>query len=439
MPATVIAVLLAGNDATIEQIDPLLEQLQIGVANISHNGEQATPDVYCFYERKADGDDQPTTYRCRLNSNTFEFANRRLTSFDPTGQPGFGSLTGNLKSDVVRFLLRVSKHQKARQIAGPIRMICGAHGRVSHGISGRKLQQLLMQHLDDADDAKQLQDPDQWTNAWRRIGEQLRRRLLHDIPLPYSLNAAVEPGASRLTLDQLGGIFRKLQRHSANRLQTLIMHACQLSSLEAIKALSGIPQHIACATQLKSSPMRLSEWFERLIDHQATDEELTEACFDNLRQVKQNADGHFSSHRTKKIDAVLRALNRLGKLFLDRMGNADFEQAVALAQADSWNTAHCVDIARFCELLRESEYCELLWQQGQGELRFRLLSLETRVQELQLASCQAANDPWQPPVKNRGINVAFPDRHFPVTKAELPKRFVRKASRWCEFVELWSA
>lgn len=435
MPATIIAVLLAGNDDTIEQIDPLLEQLQLGIESNVDAGQPA-PDVYCYYERTQSGH-PAVTGRFRLDAGLFMFdAKHVVTSFSPPDLCG-GPLAGDLQQDVGDFLKCVLAELTTRGITGPIRVICGAHGHVSKGISGDRLREWLLKLIDRMAEVELPLDPDLWKDAWWRIGEMFRMRMLSEMHPVCSLYSSVDPGASRLTLDQLGSVFRKLKRRSGKRLQMLLLHACNLSALETMKALSVFPHHVACAVQLSNSPMLFSKWFSTLIDANATDEELTQACFDSLRNDKPNAIGHFSSQRTKDIDAVLRELSRLGKLFLDLLGDPDFENAVANAQADSWGAPHCVDIARFCELLRASDYCEQLWREGDGELRLRLLMVETRVQQLQIQSCLSTNIPLAHPDKNRGINVALPERSTPLAKSDLPQRFVKKAKNWWKFVEQW--
>ena len=407
---TLILVWLGGDFPTRRQIEPLLKEIQDGLD--SWNPRDPLPDVYCFYHHFVRRN-VVQTHSFRIERGTLHFTNGLVDSV-PAGAV---ELTGTLPHQLMQFASDAASRLCSH---GPIRIIYAAHGipyRACHP------------------------GPELLVGLWRFVAKtdpQVLERFASsdfafiDAPIipvgtpPGGLTAAIGRSVADISLDQCRGALEQLPE---DRLETLLLHACSMSSLEVISALEIVPHHIACE-YLLGGHLPLKAWFPTLGDPIAKIEDISVACFDHIPRDAMTFNGRMSSHLTESIDDVLELLDKVGDQLYDLMTGAPSPNTIAAitgARSRSHLTTHTIDVAEFCRAL---EY--------RSEFPGRLLSeLRGAVARLQLRYAAPAN-PIPHHSKYQGINFFLVDREEDgPSSAALPRSFQRRASDWCEFLDLW--
>jgi hypothetical protein len=411
---TLLMILMAGDKPTADALDALLFGVQSG---LNEWADCELPLMYCLYDRWDNVNSRQRTHYFPLQRNTLRFTREVL---DPTTYPPqkYKRLKGSFGSKVTRALKDIRQRLPSK---GPIRIILGAHGFSGLGFDTRNFLQFLnwlsiSQTTHDVD--WQLPDPVQ----------SLMHSFAND---PTPAGFVSKPGSKKpdLTLDRATAMLRLLPK---GRLQTLILHTCNMSGLETVSAMASIPHHIACEADLFSH-MRLAEWFSVLGDPHATDNDITVACFKSLaRKVRPRADGFFSSHRTRTIIALLRKLDELGEQLSQLASPPDANRVwfkIATARGQSNITANTVDVAKFCRSLIQLN----LDSTGLAQL------IIDAIYDMQLLAPVNTSDEESPTIdKNTGgISVYLPVAPNPIPTSRLPRTFQAAAPGWCRFVDNW--
>ena len=401
---TIVVILLAGDAETVEILDPLLAEFHVGL----NSTIGPAPDVYCMYYRRNSVTGIIQTSWFKLLTNTLTFISETL---DELKYPPSSALplTGALSQQVAEFIDGVNRPLTP---AGPIRVIVGAHGIASLGINPTGIH-LFLRHL------------------WRRIRQHFRRPLPPDTSPPSSLTSRNGVQIPDLLLDHLADALKKLP---TGRVESLILHTCNLSGVETIHALNSIPHHIACESRL-SEHMRFRDWFTTLSDPTATPSQITQSCFASIRSAPPNASGCFSSYNTDSQYQLLKTLNDLG-LHLKSLVNRTSPNRTTIidvlkqAREDS-SDSHEVDLSYFCDRLLNSPVSSSMFSSSiLQEVRDALnnLSLQT----------EKAN------VENRftnfqGVSVFFPaSNDHTYSDSNLPCSFQTAAQGWCSFLRAWA-
>lgn len=420
---TIIVILLAGDLDTTRQIDPLLFELQQGMAAL--NSTDAAPDVFCFYHRIVDSG-AVETWSFRLTAQTLQFLPTQsllnMAFYPPRGAV---QLTDDLNTQLDTFLSSVNDQICS---SGPIRFIFGAHGQPGVGLNSTSLFDLLrlfapgfIEFGEDAD-------------LWRERLRDLHQKIIESGSRPGGFAVTSVGRNPDLTLDATAAALTRLPQE---RFQSTLLHTCELSSIEAIVGLHSIPHHIACESPL-SQYMHLSTWFDAWSDPQTSPADLTRSCFAGLSSgISDNALGCFSSNMTERGASVCAKLDELGRLLLSKITQLDTDasasaiQRLRIARLSSQIT-NSVDICEFCSQLHINGLIPIEIKRG----------LIEAVTMLQLVPCQMTND-WQGTSSIRrnykGISVCLPVLSSSTPSVdELPLTFQNAAPDWCAFLNAWS-
>jgi hypothetical protein len=422
---TVILVLLAtDNKTSLDNIDPMLKQIQQGVDDWFSCRSIKPLDVFCMYHRRSKSGAETKHFRIEKDTLTSSFCGNELdlSKYKPTllGDP----LTGPLAEQLEKFCRQILQQSSQRHENGPIRIVFGAHGNPSQGLSGeeKKLLYLLMRsnHL----------DPLLRRLSLRQRFEILRNHILGFSPHPAGISGSVKSKKPDLTLDDAANALKLFPSH---RLQSLLIHTCFLSSIETICALDVVRHQIGCQSDLNGY-LRMRDWFPVLASPFAQPEEVTKACFAGITTTE---NGYFSSHWTAS-SRLLRALDALGGQFFNLMKSCSadaFEKALSCARVDSASVQHSSDLGT---LVARLSTCDLITPKK------HLLAIAKEIIRLQLEPVLRAWDSWATSIPTDdflGINVFLPERGGGICKpppvSELPDAFKARAPKWCEFLDLW--
>ncbi len=427
---TIVVILLAGDSDTVNDLDALLYAIQSGVDQWQ---AEELPLVFCLYHRW-DEEFGARTFHFPIERGTLQFTDQQLNleSYPP---PVRRELQGDVENQVGEFLGFVRKNLP---YDGPIRSIVGAHGFPGLGFNPSVILELAdaLVNLLSRPVGGALDEPQR-----ERLQALLGRTTMIGSPpngfrskrVPQATDGPPGPGRPEVSLGQAR---KALSIFPQGRLQTLFLHTCEMSGLETISALADVPHHIACETAL-FAPVRFADWFSVLGDPAASDFEITLSCFKSLTSLApRNADGCFSSHRTKGIDSILCDLNTLGDRLYELITQGDdpaIQKAfstIRSAREDSAVSNLTVDIVQFCISLNQKEVVPNSLTQP----------IVDGVCELQFTSPVKSKD-WQRLAiydSYRGISVYLPQRRINADSTSvLPDSFQNGAPRWCRFVDAW--
>lgn len=417
---TLVLVLLAGTKGTVDQIDPLLGHVQAGINTWTSANP---PIIFCMYYRWSGSDVQ--SYRFRVDVGTLTFLpSGLLSAFPPTGAT---ALTGDVATQVGAFLGDVAANLPGD---GPIRLVFAAHGFSGLGFHPseslgvlRLVLSLLGSPFNSLLRNQSLAD---------RI-ELLSSQLIRGGPAPAALPARAGQALPILKLDDAATMIGNLP---VARLQTLILHACQLSGIESIASLKLVPHHIACESDM-SYQMRLRDWFAVLGDPLATDAAISTACFNSLKipstPASPNTKGCFSSHRTSGVDLMLDKLDDLGthlRGFVQH-GPVAAVNSIVSARFGSQISSLSVDLSRFCSLLITG-----------GAITASIAQAVIDAIPLQQVEPVLMTNGWAGGAfgSYKGINVFLPEKgNKDFGTSVLPNTLHAEAPNWLEFLDAWMA
>lgn len=416
---TIILILMAGDQFTVTLMDSLVDEVQSGLDLWTSS---TAPSVYCLYRRLEDD----------IGLQTYHYLLAPHTTATRVIQP-----EADLFDQIVEFFNGISSQMPQN---GPIRVLLGAHGYAAIGFNPtffflffwRLLQFVFSSFL-----------------SWlKELTWQERFQVLFypsdNISRPLGgFTSRQNQLTLDLTLDQAAEALVSLP---GSRLQTLILHTCQMSGVEVIHALKAVPHHIASESDMRNNCMSLSSWFPVLGNPTSTGANITEACFtslathastNSLGKLVYDCQGFFSSHRTDTIDTVIQGLNHLGRVLslLITTGPASEQERIirlisgarSLSEITRTST---IDLGRFCfQLVARSVVAS-------GDVDCILEGLA----ELQYSPVQITNG-WDADVHKKlycGVNIYFPSRSNRVRSTnDLPEQFKTEAADWCLFVNTW--
>ncbi|MEJ7592405.1 MAG: hypothetical protein WKF77_12710 [Planctomycetaceae bacterium] len=412
---SLVLLFMAGDETTAFQIDPLLEEIQCGLKNIPLASDR--PDVYCLYLRRSTtGQQFKITDTPEIKPNGFG----GLTNFPP---PGSVPLTGSLSSQLTTFLQHVGLNLTA---SGPVHFIIGAHGVPVSGFHPVLFFRLVFAFL------RSFFSFELRGLTWRARFWRLRDRIfLIGQPLGAIASGSKLPD---LTLDDTALALKKLP---CLRLNSVILHTCNLSGIETMSALRAAKFHIACESEL-ANWMRFRKWFLTLASPTATPELITKACMDSMELVPSDTLGCFSSHRVD-CETLLNKLNALGNQLTSLLKSTDStiaaatKEAIRIAKVKSGVSNYTVDVVVFCRNLGESTNLPIGSRQAANAVADEIAN------EVQLRLIMT--DSWKTSNKFKfygGISMYLPLRNDPYYPTEhLPESFRTGAPDWIEFLKIW--
>jgi hypothetical protein len=405
--STIAVVLLAGDCETIDQIDRLLIEIQKGMKQPSAN----SPSVYCLYHRYSSNSGATETHQFLLTCQQ-EFAisgQCGLTNFPPQNAT---VVTGDLSDQLTAFLEFVDGNLPTD---GPVHVIIGAHGVPANGFNPVKLIQLFL-----------LTIASYFNVLFRGLSLrsrflQLRDRLFRNgHPLGALASGSTLPA---LTLDAVALSLKKLRRTP----QSILIHTCNLSSVETMCALNAADFHIACESLL-SSTMKVSEWFSTLANPSATSKQIADACFDHMLPTGSgNAEGCFSAHKTADSN-LLAKLDDLGAALKTAVTSNDTATIAAIVSAQTASKFNrTIDLVKFCSSLKFHTAVSQSNKSLACAVIDAIVSLRLRLYD---------TDPY--PNNYGGICIYLPERYKQYYSPDhLPEAFRTGSPEWFEFVKLW--
>ena len=423
---TILLVLLAGNESTVRQLDPLVYQIQNGIDQYQADD---IPAVYCLYHRWVG-----SWLTGSLKTHSFEIKKSPPVTFscpfiDPYPPHWSEELDqADIEQSVNDFLKNLPPEVSSAN--GPIHIVVGAHGVPLRGFHPSKLFHLLLKSLMTLLHTKW--SPLSWRKNWQSLKNYLRREI-NRLRLMGQPPGGIYSGSTfpDLTLDEVATAAAHLPD---SRQGSLILHACDLSSLEVMCALRDMPHHIGAEEEM-SGEMQIGEWFETLANPKAGPEEITAACF---RSIDDNGkpEGSFSSHRTT-IDQLLNGLNKLGKELLRQLKDENIKDKTVAAihsatrKGSSRVRSHTHDLLGFARSLASSDDLS-----NETKTFGRVVMEELCKLQVSRPYNNAVNEMFK---TYGGISIYLPSRTGPVYAIEsLPCGFQNAAADWLEFVEHWT-
>jgi hypothetical protein len=217
-------------------------------------------------------------------------------------------------------------------------------------------------------------------------------------------------------------------------LKILVIHTCQMSHVEALKALDCASHHLACESQLKYH-LHVSDWFGTLSDSASTPEQVLEKCLASIRNRRTRsslaARGTFSAHKTTGTP-LLSALNTLGSELttLLQSSNPDVaahtEACIEHALAARIDFSYAIDLAYFCSLLVDHGVA----------CATTAKAVRTAVRDQQLADRECSQEPGE--TDWGGIAAFFPNKGMlDDALDDLPQSFKSAVPLWIRLLQQW--
>lgn len=223
-----------------------------------------------------------------------------------------------------------------------------------------------------------------------------------------------------LTYDDLGQSLSLVPR-----LNSLTLHMCYGSSVEAICSLAAAPVQLAFQGEMRTACLK--GWFDVLASPYFDPLETAKAAFRAISDCpNQEPISRVSAHYTNS-GTLLACLNHLGAELRSVLDVAE-SGVNLLARIRLRSAVACsVDIQRFCQLIAsETTFSDTCRAAAAG--------LSAAVDEIQFARL-----PWHHD-ELLGINLCFPQPGTEVPSVEqLPKKIQEQAPDWCLLLRKWQS
>jgi hypothetical protein len=400
--STILVVLFSADNETTGTLDNFVKQIQKG---LDDSVSDDPPNITCLYRR---GTEEALQYKLTKSGNPLP---------GPTAVRHIGSMKEQLES-----FFKSEELRNALETKGRVYLIIGAHGSPNSnglGISiiGKLLKELFLS-----------MSPRRSQRSMRmaRAHDLWRRMMRPSLPSGMAIQSSNGAQGNGLTITELNQALMQLYRSP----DTMVLHSCNLSTIESLFEMQHIEHHVACETSLKSY-MCVSEWFSSL-EKGLPPQPFTEDLFNRMRCQNQpggRAEGIFSSHKSNGVNALVELLNRLGRDLNSKLieGNQETIGKVALARslsnAESWDL---VDLSKFSELCAENLGSP--FTQSSLDIKQVISTIQYGLKITPSYSFMSGHG---------GICVFFPVRESGVDVKDLPSNFRIAAADWIRFLDNW--
>ncbi|MBL8814893.1 MAG: hypothetical protein JNL58_02600 [Planctomyces sp.] len=374
--ASICVICLGGDKATCELIDTVLAELQVGLS--AYQQRSLKPMIQCCYIHGDSGRDA-RCFEISEHQPSFRWHSETRASLSESVSPESNSTA--LRGDPGEQVRSFCEFLKGvLPSSGPVHFIVVGHGVPAIGVSS----------------------------------------VLHPVAANHTLHDVARSQDHLLMYDDLG--------HSMSlvpRLNSLTLHMCYGSSIEAICSLSAAPVQFAFQGEMRTACLK--DWLGAIAGPHFDPVEAAEAAFKAISDCPhQEPISRASAHYTNS-DSLLSCLNRLGAELLCILDVAE-SGVELLARIRLRSAVACsVDVQRFCHLIAaETAFAD--------ECRAAAAELSAAVDDLQFAQL-----PWHHD-ELLGINLYFPQPGAEVRIVEqLPAKIQEQAPDWCLLLRKWQS
>jgi hypothetical protein len=399
--STVLVVLVSGDNETTLVVNNFAHQFQKG---LDDSVSDDPPDIHCLYRSERE---EAFQYKLTQNGNPLP---------DTTAIPHVGSLKEQLES-----FFKSLEVRKGLETKGQVYLIVCAHGTsttagLGIAILGKIMKELLL--------ALTPSKPKRSTRLAR--ARDLWHRAMQP-NLPGGMAIPSGDGTQKgITITELNQALMQLQRVP----DTMLLHSCNLSSVESLFEMRHVGHQIACETSLKSY-MCISECFSAL-ENGLPPQEFTNALFDRLRcqnKPSGRAEGIFSSNKSSEVISLVDLLNRLGRELDTKLSEGN---RVTVEKLKSARTQSTVDSLDLVDLRKFSVFCA-------NDLGSPFIQLSSDInQAIGAIQYGLKISPTYGHMSDcGGISVFFPAREAAIDVKDLPSNFSSVAGDWIKFLENW--
>ncbi len=374
--AAIGVVCLSGDKATGELIETVLAELQVGLRLSLQRSLK--PMIQCCYIRSDSNSsalrfemsehEPPFRWHSSTRATLSEFVIPESNSTVLQGDPG------TLVRSFCEFLTGVLPSN------GPVHFIIVGHGVPAIGVS----------------------------------------TVLHPVAGNRPLHDDTRSRDCVLTYDDLGQSLSLVPR-----LNSLTLHMCYGSSVEAICSLTAAPVQLAFQGEMRTACLK--SWFDVLASPCFDPIEVAKAAFKAILDCPHEEPISRASAHYTNLGTLLSCLNRLGSELLRVLDVAE-SGVNLLTQIRLRSAVACsVDIQRFCHLIAsETTFSDTCRAAAAG--------LSAAVDEIQIDRL-----PWHHD-ELLGINLYFPQPGTEVVTVEqLPKKIQEQAPAWCLLLRKWQS
>ena len=401
--STILVVLISsGDEETTKLLNNFASQFQKG---LDDSVSDSPPEIHCLYRR---GPEQALQYKLTQNGNSLQGA---------MAVPHVGSIKELLES-----FFRSVEVRKGLETKGRVYLIVGAHGTpTSTGLSISILGKIMKELFLAISPRKS-----QRSLRLARARDLWRRSTRPSLPGGMAIQSSKGAQEGGITITELNQALMQLHRVP----DTLLLHSCNLSSIESLFEMRHVAHQIACETSLKSY-MCISECFSAL-ENGLPPQEFTNALFDRLRcqnKPSGRAEGIFSSNKSSEVISLVDLLNRLGRELDTKLSEGNQLTVEKLKSARTQSTVDSLDLV---DLRKFSAFCA-------NDLGSPFIQLSSDInQAISAIQYGLKISPTYGHMSDcGGISAFFPAREAAVDLKDLPSNFSSVAGNWIKFLENW--
>lgn len=372
--------LYSGELADSLALDELIATVQDGLALTP---DDALPLVHYVFRREG------------------EASHTELFKTDP---PNRRVVTKESVEDQLRHFLTDGLVAAALQVGGPVYLVIGAHGRPPRGIATKLLALFLSFFSFRLPLSKYFGNI---FDAWRRLFKD-------SLPVGAAFGTKTSLSSDFMSLDALNKVLTDFFPHP---LTAVVLHSCNLSSIEAIYGIDHTSQQVACESKL-SDHMNLRDWIPLMGRGEA---------LEDLIGVIAPAEGVFSSNNIDacELEELGRCLSNLGGELKNKLAS----HATPIDDARIFSRLDCLEMVDVCLL------CSNLKDVCSEPV---LSELKCAIKPVQLDRA-IVGDFRNNLVDAGGIGLFFPCKTTSSQVSDLPDPLQKVASGWVDFLREWTS